>query len=132
MTFMRESVRILAANRAHNRRFGLTELGLRPGFGAGAGEGSDALLVLGKLGGGARIDDAAVIEHIGAVGDRDCGAHILLDQEDRNALLARRHDDPKHLLHDQRRQALRRLVKDQQPRIEDQGPGDRQHLLLAA
>ena len=28
--------------------------------------------------------------------------------------------------------AKRRLIKDQQPRIEDQGLGDRQHLLLAA
>ena len=41
-------------------------------------------------------------------------------------------DDAEHLAHDQRRQPLRWLVQDQQPRIEQQRAGDRQHLLLAA
>ena len=41
-------------------------------------------------------------------------------------------DDTEHLAHDQRRQSLRRLVENQQSRIQQQCAPDRQHLLLAA
>src|SRR5262249_2834702 len=103
-----------------------------PALGAGAGERAHALLVLAELGGGARIDDLAVVEHIGAVGDLDGRAHVLLDQQYRDALAARRGDDAEHFLHDQRRKTLARLVEQQDLRIEQQRAGDRQHLLLAA
>ena len=46
--------------------------------------------------------------------------------------LRARDDDLEDLLHDQRRQALRRLVEHQQLRVEQQRAGDRQHFLLAA
>ena len=45
---------------------------------------------------------------------------------------ARRGHDLEHLLHDQRRQTLARLVEQQQLRVQQQGAGDCQHLLLAA
>src|SRR3974390_2231382 len=60
-----------------------------PPFGAGAGERPHALLVLGKLGGRARINHLAVIEHVSAVGDLYRGTHVLLYEQHGNALLAR-------------------------------------------
>ena len=41
----------------------------------------------------ALIDDPAVVQHIGAVGDLDRGAHVLLDQQHRDAFPPRRGDD---------------------------------------
>ena len=82
---------------------------------------------------GAGIDDDAVVEHIGVVGDFEAHARILLDQQHRNALGLRICcDDAEHLAHDQRRQPLRRLVENQELGIEQQRAGDRQHFLLAA
>ena len=56
---------------------------LRPGLGAGTGKRPHPGLVGRQLGSGALIDDAAVVEHVGSVGDLDGGANILLDQEHR-------------------------------------------------
>ncbi len=53
-----------------------------------------------------RIDDVAVIEDIGTVGDCDAAAHVLFDEQNGNPLLARRDHDPEDFFHDQRRQAL--------------------------
>src|SRR6266851_8631428 len=102
-----------------------------PFFGAGAGQRLDALLIGGELFGGAGIDDAAVVEHEGIVGDGEAHARVLFDQQDRDALRAHLRNDAEHLAHHQRRQPLRWLVEDQQPRVEQQRPADRQHLLLA-
>ena len=77
-------------------------------------------------------DDGAGVHHIGAVrgGQRDM--HRLLDHQHGDAALAQFGDDLIDLAHDQRRQAERRLVEQQQLRRRHQGAGDRQHLLLAA
>ena len=82
--------------------------------------------------GGAGIDDDAVIQHIGVVGDLQTHPRVLFHQQHRHALGLHLLHDAKHLAHDQRRQALRWLVENQEFRIEQQGAGDRQHLLFAA
>ena len=68
---------------------------------------------------------------MGAVGDLQRLAHVLLDQQHRQALAMQAPDQREQLLHQQRRQAQRGLVQDQQPRLGHQAAGDGQHLLLA-
>src|SRR6185312_7104259 len=103
-----------------------------PLLGARASQRPHAFLVLGEFGGRPGPYYLAVIEHVGAIRDLDRGSHVLLDQQHRNALLARRGHDAEDLLHDQRRKALARLVEQQQLRIEQQRARDGEHLLLAA
>src|SRR5574337_130397 len=103
-----------------------------PGFGADAGELAHARLVGGEAARRTFVGDAPVVEHIDAVGDFDRLAHILLDEQDRDAFAARRRDDPEHFGDDERREALRRLVEHKEPWIEQERARDRQHLLLAA
>jgi len=59
-------------------------------------------------------------------------AHVLLDEEDREALAVQPADQREHLVHEQRREAERGLVEDEQPRLGHQPAADREHLLLAA
>src|SRR5712671_4098060 len=113
-------------------RWSLATLSQRPFFGAGTGERPDPRLIGGEFPGRSRIDDDAVIQHIGVVGDLQAHSRVLFDQEDRNALGFHLLDDAKHFAHDQRRQSLRRLVEYQQPRVQQQRASDRQHLLFAA
>src|ERR1700733_8540159 len=103
-----------------------------PFFGAGAGEFAHPLLVRAEGARVALVDDPAVVQHIGAIGDLDRRAHVLLDQQNRNAFAPRRDDDFEHVLDNQRREPLRRLVEHEQLRVQEQGARDRQHLLLAA
>src|SRR6516165_2678185 len=103
-----------------------------PFFRACAGERLDPRLVGGELGRRTGIDDAAVVEHIGVVGNLQAHSGILLDQQDRNAFVAHLCHDLKHLAHDQRREPLRGLIENQQLGIEQQRAADREHLLLAA
>jgi hypothetical protein len=58
--------------------------------------------------------------------------HVLLDQQDRDASVAQQANDARKLPHHERRKALARLVEEQNLRIADERPRDRQHLLLAA
>jgi hypothetical protein len=78
------------------------------------------------------MNDLAVVEHVDVIGDFQAHPHVLLDEKDRDALVAHPGDDAEDLADDERRQALRRLVEDQEFRVEQQGAADRQHLLLAA
>src|ERR1700723_3593090 len=64
-----------------------------PLLGAGTGQRLDALLVGGELLGGTAIDDSAMVEHEGIVGDGQAHARILLDQKDRDAFCAHLRDD---------------------------------------
>ena len=57
---------------------------------------------------------------------------VLLDDEDRQAVLREPPERLDEHLDDRRRQPLRRLVHDQQPRVGQQRPADGEHLLLAA
>jgi hypothetical protein len=72
-------------------------------------------------------------QHVGGIGELEGKCCILLDQQDAHPLLlVDESQDAEDLDHDQRRQAERRLVKQHQARLQHQGTGDRQHLLLAA
>src|SRR6266567_6902534 len=65
---------------------------------------------------------------------RDLQAHarILLHQQNRYAFIAHARDNLEHLAHDQRREALRGLIENEQLGIEQQRAADREHFLLAA
>src|SRR5229473_574070 len=79
------------------------------------------------------MDDAAALQHDRVARQRQRDLGVLLDQDEGGALL-RRHppDRPGELLDDDRRQALERLVKQQQRRVGHERARERQHLLLAA
>src|SRR6202012_5420355 len=62
----------------------------------------------GELGHRAAEADLAFLDDIGAVGDRLAEAQVLFAQQHRQALLLERADRLRHLLHDDRRQPLRR------------------------
>jgi hypothetical protein len=66
------------------------------------------------------------------VGDRLGKLHVLLDQQDGDALVAQQADHAGELAHHQRGKALARLVEQQYLGIGYQRASDRQHLLLAA
>src|SRR5438128_5079040 len=59
--------------------------------------------------------------------DRRRHAEVLLDQQDREALLRERPERLDQVLDDRRREPLGRLVHDQQPRVRQQRPADREH-----
>src|SRR3989449_11321244 len=56
----------------------------------------------------------------------------LLRQQNRQPAALEGRDVLRERAHDHRREPLRRLVEQQEPGAGHQGPGDRQHLLLAA
>src|SRR5271155_5727144 len=67
------------------------------------------------------------------VRDRSRDSNVLLDDEDGKVLLVGETDQEiPHLGHDHRREAFGWLVHDKKPRIAEQRPRDRQHLLFAA
>src|SRR5438105_1826067 len=77
--------------------------------------------------------DTADLEHVAVMRRLKRHLGILLDQKDRHALLlVNAPDDGENLSHQDRRQAKRRLVEQQQRRAVHQRAPDRQHLLLAA
>ena len=73
-----------------------------------------------------------MLDDVVAVGHRRSEAEVLFHQQDGEALLAKHADGIADLLHDDGRQALGRLVEQQQLGARAQDAGDRQHLLLAA
>src|SRR5579885_3303989 len=78
------------------------------------------------------VDDPAMLDHIVAVRDGRGKPEVLFDQKDRESRPLEPADRGADLLHDHRREALGRLVEQQQARACTQDPRDRQHLLLAA
>ena len=94
------------------------------------------LLQLAVGGERARVHDPvdAPIDHDrDLVGDRGRDPDVLLDDEDGEILLVGETDQEiPHLGHDHRREAFGRLVHHKKPRIAEQRPRDRQHLLFAA
>src|SRR5579871_4026382 len=77
------------------------------------------------------VDDAAILHDIVAVGKSSGEMEILLDQQDREALLLESADGVSDLLDDDRRETLGWFVEQQQTRPGAQDTADRQHLLLA-
>jgi len=85
-----------------------------------------------KLLGGAFENDMAVVEDIGALGNRERGGDVLLDDHDGLAGRRQALADGEQIAHDDRCQTLEGLVEQQDLGAADQCPRDRQHLLLAA
>ena len=81
----------------------------------------------GRLGGDAAADHDEL-----ALGERGRDAEVLLDEEDREPLRLEELERLDEALDDRRREALRGLVHDEDPRVRDEGAADREHLLLAA
>jgi len=80
----------------------------------------------------ALMDDAAAVHDADVVADLLRDAEILLDQQDRRAGALDLLKAFDQRANDRRRQALGRLVDQQQAARLDDRPGNRQHLLLAA
>ena len=118
------------------RRHGLVDRRLVAVLGVGACRHAQQPLLQVGIGGqlGRRHDprDAAIDHHRHRVGHIDRHTEILLDQQDRQRIVAQRLQRLRHLLDDHRRQPLGRLVHHQQAGIEQKRAADRQHLLLAA
>src|ERR687898_3127201 len=84
--------------------------------------------VLGRV----RQDDLARLDHVAPIGDRERHVRVLLDDEDRLPQLPDRPDDLEDLLDQDRREAHRGLVHQQDLRVGHQGPAHRDHLLLSS
>src|SRR5512145_754235 len=78
------------------------------------------------------VDDAAVLDDVVAVGDLLREAEILLDEQNGEAFLLELGDGAPDLIDDHRREALGRLVQQEQARAGAQDAADGEHLLLAA
>jgi hypothetical protein len=86
-----------------------------------------------QLGSGAAEHDPPGLHHIAAMSQPQRMMGVLLDEEHGHVLpLVDLADDAEDLLDDQRRQAERRLVEQQEAGPAHQCARDRQHLLLAA
>ena len=77
-------------------------------------------------------DDLAGLHDVAVVGDRECHDGVLLDQQDRDALLVDVDDGVANLLDQLRGESQRRLIEDQQAGVGHEAASDRQHLLFAA
>src|ERR1700694_1333540 len=90
-------------------------------------------LVALQLGALAFDRDTADLENIGVGGQLERNPRILLDQQDRDLVLAiDRPDDLEDRANDDRRQAEGRFVEEHQARLHEQRAGEREHLLLTA
>ena len=86
----------------------------------------------GGVGGGQRQPQLGVREHVRAVGERDRQRAALLDEQDRDAVLADAAERLEQRLDDGRREPERRLVEQQHVGPREQRTRDRELLLLAA
>src|SRR6266545_148924 len=79
------------------------------------------------------VHDAAVLHHVAVVGDLERGAHVLLDQQDRESELRSQALDELHQgLDDDRREPERQLVDQEDEGTAQQRGADGEHLALAA
>ena len=74
----------------------------------------------------------AGFQHIAAIGDGERQRRHLIDQQDRDALVAQLGENVEQLVDHRRRKPERRLVEQQDARLRHQPARDREHLLLAA
>ena len=82
--------------------------------------------------GAVEFDPAAGAHHVGAVGHLDRARSVLLDQEDRHALILQLLENLEHPVDEQRCETERRFVEEQEPRSCEQRTRDRELLLLTA
>ena len=113
-----------------SRRYGRR----RPVLAAFAAEedGAGEVVAGGELVGGAVEADAALLDEDDAVGDGGGDVERLLHDDHRVALCLESLDDVEQRVHDERREAERELVDEQELRLEQQRAPEREHLLLAA
>src|SRR5712691_7995918 len=76
--------------------------------------------------------DLALVEHVHVVGHGQGPGHVLLDQQQRRARLGQAVEELEDLVDDLGGQAHRHLVEEDDRRVRQVGPGEGQHLLLAA
>ena len=76
--------------------------------------------------------DAAVLEHVAAVGDAQRQRDLLLGDDDGEAVAAQVAEGGVGIGRQLRRQPGGRLVEHEQARLAHQRPADREHLLLAS
>ncbi len=86
----------------------------------------------GEIAGDAVADNAASLDQIAAVGNAQALLGVLLDQQDADAALAHLGERFEQLVRQQRRQAERGFVEQQELGCRHHGAADRHHLLLAA
>ena len=77
-------------------------------------------------------NDLPRLKHIRLIRDRKRLLRILLDQENRHTVAVDTLDNVKHLIHIDRRQTHRRLVKNDQLRVAHESAAHGEHLLLTA
>src|SRR5262249_32438523 len=88
--------------------------------------------IIQKIGGGAAEAHLAGFEHVTPRGERERGLDVLLDDEERPAAGRDLRQDAGKILDDDRGEAERELVDQEQARAGHQAAGDRYHLLLTA
>src|SRR5215472_2566926 len=77
-------------------------------------------------------DEMAIVEDVGAGGDRERGGEVLLHDDDRLTRLCQSFTNREKIADDDWRQTFEGFVQEQNLGAADQRSRDRQHLLLAA
>src|SRR5580704_3731524 len=92
----------------------------------------DDRVVHAQLGSRGVVPDDALLHDVDPLAGLERQRDVLLDQQDRHVLLMQHIDDVADLGDHARHQAFRRLVQQDDLRLEHHRAGDGQHLLLAA
>src|SRR5438552_8041050 len=90
----------------------------------------DLVHLAGRLGAGARPRDRSVVDNVDPIAESQRMTHLLLDDQQRRALLAQALQGLVHIFDDDRREAERQLVSNEDLRDLDQHARHRQHALL--
>src|SRR5438105_2529337 len=80
---------------------------------------------------GAAQEDAPGLDDVSAVRDLERAQRVLLDQQNRDAIVVDLLDDVEHGVHHLRREAQRGFVEQKELRLRQQAAGDGEDLLLA-
>src|SRR5258708_6247493 len=78
------------------------------------------------------VDHFSGLEDVDAIGDGERGIQVLLDQENGKSVFREVGDDVLEMLHHDGRQAFRRLIHENELRINYERASNREHLPLAA
>src|SRR5688572_6302672 len=88
-------------------------------------------VVCAQGGGGGLMTDGSLLHDVDAIADGQREGDVLLHEQDRHAFLVEDLDDLAYLADHPRHEPLRRLVEQDDLRLEDHRPRDGEHLLLA-
>src|SRR5262252_5891638 len=92
---------------------------------------TNAFLVASEFAGITGVDDVSIVQDIRMVRNFQAHPRVLFDQQHGDSFSAHPRHDVENLAHDNRCKSLRRLVEDEQARIQEERASNRQHLLLA-